>query len=492
MEFYLGILLGLVALCAIVWAFVRSRVGDEPHCRGCGFSLAGLSDPEVCPECGRSISRRRAVVVGDRRSRKKLVVVFLVLGGLSSALLWLDGASRRGFIPVSGYKPAWLLMGEAYLLDDQRASAATDEIVDRVQAGELTSEHQDKLLSIALRRHAQTWRGFPDSQWVVIMEAYTRNQLDTQQIFEVMSRYIEGLDLVDPKLGEAVFAPGETRDLTFGIHLRRGNLATTPIEVITAIRTSDHDIFLLNHDYYKPKIRSSLGPHAFAGITSGSHDNFAYSRLYVPWVPGEFEGYFELQLDLTQFYMRASDRSTEDGIRVRVDPEIGTEYSTIQKENILTYKVPIEFEVVASEAYRYSVLEADSLGSSVSSAVEFVQKGMYWSDTTKLPMMMTYTIGLNDSFDEESLGLAGFVVARQGDTVSRDMITHWVDGSPGGGQLSLFHFKPGEVRLTYEHNEAVAVRAFRHVSVSKVLGGPVDLGTITIPEPPEPAEPADP
>ena len=167
----------LLLNCCLVWALVRPRRGAEMHCRRCGFSLAGLTEPERCPECGAALDRKRATVRGERRPRRRLMLTGLGLVVLSSAFVLVDRASVTGFMPVREYKPAWLLMAEAYTLGDRRASLATDEIVRRINLGELNKKHNDRLVSISLARHAQTWRSFPDAQWMVITEAMASQEL---------------------------------------------------------------------------------------------------------------------------------------------------------------------------------------------------------------------------------------------------------------------------------------------------------------------------
>lgn len=90
------VLLLLVAGSVLLLVGLRGRrVGDEPHCRGCGYKLLGL-ESKVCPECGRSFADSR-VRIGVRVRRVRLIGV-----GLTSLLLAAGGAVFAAKLHWSG------------------------------------------------------------------------------------------------------------------------------------------------------------------------------------------------------------------------------------------------------------------------------------------------------------------------------------------------------------------------------------------------------
>src|SRR5918993_5786284 len=55
----------------LIFALRGRRVDDHPVCRKCGFDLVGKpADATRCSECGADLSRRRAVRVGWRETRR--------------------------------------------------------------------------------------------------------------------------------------------------------------------------------------------------------------------------------------------------------------------------------------------------------------------------------------------------------------------------------------------------------------------------------------
>ena len=61
----LAIVLGTVVFSLVIWIRKNAtRMRREPFCIHCGYSLVGLADGELCPECGR---RFRLVVTEEYR-----------------------------------------------------------------------------------------------------------------------------------------------------------------------------------------------------------------------------------------------------------------------------------------------------------------------------------------------------------------------------------------------------------------------------------------
>ncbi|MCK4342815.1 MAG: hypothetical protein KAY37_13945, partial [Phycisphaerae bacterium] len=85
-------LLSLLLLALGAWLFITGRFpkrqGDTPFCRKCGYNLTGLATGAIndrCPECGSSLIPS-AIVIGERRIRKRWMIVGVVLGLLGLAV----------------------------------------------------------------------------------------------------------------------------------------------------------------------------------------------------------------------------------------------------------------------------------------------------------------------------------------------------------------------------------------------------------------------
>lgn len=129
-------LLAGVALAAI--GLRGRRVDDHRLCRRCGFDLSGTPDAVICNECGADLAARRAIRVGHRRRRGRVLAAGAAL--LAPALLvggvmvwgWASGANWQRL------KPAW------WLVADLRDADLTDR---RAAAVELSRRHGDDDLS---------------------------------------------------------------------------------------------------------------------------------------------------------------------------------------------------------------------------------------------------------------------------------------------------------------------------------------------------------
>src|SRR3954451_5269023 len=88
---------GLASAAVLAYALRGRRVDDHPLCRTCGFDLFGKPvDSTRCPECGADLARRRAVRIGRRVCRRRVLAValpaVLLAGGWLGVVGW--GAAR--------------------------------------------------------------------------------------------------------------------------------------------------------------------------------------------------------------------------------------------------------------------------------------------------------------------------------------------------------------------------------------------------------------
>src|SRR5687768_8986624 len=113
------------SLAAVVYALRGRRVDDHPICRKCGFDLVGKpSDSHVCSECGADLSRRRAVRVGRRETRRGLAKLAAPLMLVSLGLLGVQGWGKARGVDWNRHKPAWWLAREAGAADAATRDAA--------------------------------------------------------------------------------------------------------------------------------------------------------------------------------------------------------------------------------------------------------------------------------------------------------------------------------------------------------------------------------
>ena len=117
--------LALAAIALLVWSWRGRRVGEHPHCRRCGFDLFGNPAANRCGECGADLTKRRAVVTGQRRRRPLAAATALFLALACRA--W--GGSSANSAGWFDRKPDWLLRWE--LGFDSRRPAALRELSGR-------------------------------------------------------------------------------------------------------------------------------------------------------------------------------------------------------------------------------------------------------------------------------------------------------------------------------------------------------------------------
>ncbi|MBX3393132.1 MAG: hypothetical protein KF787_10845 [Phycisphaeraceae bacterium] len=166
---------GLLSLPALAAALVALWVGcrgrrtdDNPLCRGCGFDLVGLAGVAAsagnitCPECGRDVSCRRSIRVGNRSRRRTAVVVGVALAAFSVL-------SLGSVLVVAGRGAAWHRVAPTWLLGLHLESSRTalkrsalTELSDRVSGGSISAAAALRLANRVLEIQAD-----PRDPWIV-------------------------------------------------------------------------------------------------------------------------------------------------------------------------------------------------------------------------------------------------------------------------------------------------------------------------------------
>ena len=181
----------------ILLAAIRGRrVDDQPLCRRCGYDLTGRAG-DRCPECGRDLTRPRAVRVGHRRRRWGVASVAAAL--LAASLLY---PFRSMYVALNQVRwvehaPVWWLTRDL-TRTGTRQIAALAELTRRLRAGGLSQPQVDAVADRCLvvqGNPAVVW----DTAWGEFVEtAASEKRLDTGR-WERYGRQAFGAMLTVPK-----------------------------------------------------------------------------------------------------------------------------------------------------------------------------------------------------------------------------------------------------------------------------------------------------
>ena len=476
MEYYAGILVCIFGALVLVWAFVRPRKGDEPHCRRCRFDLSGLAKPDVCPECGKPLFGERAVTRGHRPSPRRGVLWCVGLCLVGGGLIGLDSMNRSGFFNLTKHKPAFVLQSEAYLLGDLRASMATTEIEMRIRSGALGTEAQKRLVRTALARHAQTWRVFPNSQWMVLTCAMGRNELSFEQIQRVWEDCFHDARVLTFGREDPKYTPGESTMFSAGVQTRAGVLAPLGIGNVgfaldESIRIRLVDDAGQSEELAHMQVRGPIvqrTPGRTTKLTSEPKpDQKLDLRFEMPSSVGHYTGVLEFELDFAEEMVA----SNWPGISAEQLDRLGT----LKK----VYEFPFSIEVVHPDRIVVRVVDPESLGKDPGSLIRFDVAQIYTSAETKKDPGIMYRVGTRAVLDP-AIGLGGHIYFTQGDRLVVAAANYSELHATTQHYTPLKGFLPGEVRVRYEYDVEVARR--NRDKMTSALGGPIDLVTIVIPE----------
>jgi len=192
----------------LIWLGWRGkRLDDHPLCRKCGYDLSGSvgddgTKAEACPECGAKLATRRAVSLGNRRRRPRMIVI-----GVAMLIVCMFGSSGGGYVVYQASlkpanRPTWLLVIQARWHDTR----VLDALVDRGHMGMLSASDYQALTPTVLRIQGDGQKVW-DKRWGDLfeqamaaghtsdadVERYARNIIDHVVKLEMRDRARRGI-----------------------------------------------------------------------------------------------------------------------------------------------------------------------------------------------------------------------------------------------------------------------------------------------------------
>lgn len=388
----------------------------RPLCRRCGYLLEGHANPQICPECGSDLARRRAIRIGERRKRKTL----LVIGALLLALLAVMCAEvapivRR--IRWINIEPVWMLRREA--LNATRSSPATapiatnspalTELLRRAARGLLSADQLRRLAVDALDIQGDQQRTWQNGWGELIEKACSADLLDDQQIH----RMVKQAYALAPSVASAprvhagsplkINATAAPFRMPFGIS--RNGLELTATMKVTVRWPDGQVVFRSDPDPAPGPGRTFSGPSGSGNYAATVSSRAVEVPLTAP--PGRYAATVECDLSVGWFARR-------------FDGAMGAESETLRQ--VTTSQ--IQFEVVASDEPLVKRVADESRRQAITSAIRFdfmnamtTRAGFIPPGTAILveqpPMAVAFDIFARSGGHEERLGsLVGLANAR--------------------------------------------------------------------------------
>lgn len=491
MEYYVGLTILAIALGLLFRALVNKRVGNEPYCRRCKFELSGLPYPKVCPECGTDLQTHRAIRIGKGRVRVRPLWWGIGLLALGGVFVGIDAMNRSGFINLTSMKPVRMLYAEAYLLDDRRASVATLEIQGRAVMGAMQAGWDDRLLQIALDRHEQTWRSFPNAQWQVITDAVSARKVDSGRVAQIVNDAGGKLEIVNPGWNGQAAYPGEHVMVPADVKWRAGEaqawMAAPFQEGFFLVTTADIQPIGL-----RTKIGSLSDTQSNMWIETPLEKSNAQVQFVTPFMyRHDLTPSFQIPADMKPGTYRAKLVVRAHRFASQIDE------LALQEEGMSAIPELVECKVL-EETFSFTVAETgsqdpkpitgDHFGKASNTNQRFMKFRLIALFEQHGSLYAEYEIA-RLSWLSEDTGLAGVLVFEQDGkeiksppfciTHNRTVATNMFGTGPIP-VVNLDGFHSGPVNVRYEYYPGIA-RNYRH-EMSRVLKGPVQLDSFAIPE----------
>jgi len=182
----------LFGLLLLVLGVRGRRIDDHPLCRKCKYDLVGTADLQAnCPECGSELSRSRATRFGNRKRKRKTLVLGLLIFTTSltgSGFLVLAHAKNFDWYP---YKPLWMLSSELTTnvspLSPRIPNRAQMEVIKRLKDDELSKKQIHRLVEKALRLQADLNTKWDHFWGDFVEDAWYKEKLTSDQLHQYMA-----------------------------------------------------------------------------------------------------------------------------------------------------------------------------------------------------------------------------------------------------------------------------------------------------------------
>jgi hypothetical protein len=154
-----GVML-LVGLWLLRRGWRGRRVGDEPFCTKCGYSLVG-SERIRCSECGADVSGDKSVQIGQLTWRPRSIVCGAAMAVIALTVLSIIGWPRLRDFDWYTLKPTGWVLDDLASAKSPKRGRALAEVLSRLKAAPLAKRHHDRLVEIAIAEQAGVTRGLP-------------------------------------------------------------------------------------------------------------------------------------------------------------------------------------------------------------------------------------------------------------------------------------------------------------------------------------------
>jgi hypothetical protein len=166
---FLLILPLVLAIALIRRGFRGAAIDDHPLCRACGFDLFGQqAGTSICSECGRDLSKPKAIVVGHRQKRLNALGFGIALLIVSAGWLGIAGYGRVKQVNWWHHAPLWYVLREASSDDVKRHPPALAELMARSGTA-VASETRYRILEAGLAYQGDGEKAW-DPQWGEFLE----------------------------------------------------------------------------------------------------------------------------------------------------------------------------------------------------------------------------------------------------------------------------------------------------------------------------------
>jgi hypothetical protein len=302
--FIAGIILFLLVGIALFVIGVRGeRIDDHPLCRKCGFDLTGKpADSDRCGECGALLTDAKAIRIGHRRHRQRLVVAgtaMFLLSSIISGFVLYDGMVGLSW---SHYLPTRWLALNATSTNATFRTPALVELVARLKAGEIGDSQLNALITKGLVYQGDLTKPW-DTGWGDFLEyTYGSGKLTAAQWQQYVSQAWVGScsARVRPRI-------------------RIGDPIPWWIDSKPA-RVSSHNRLLI-----KLKDEKILWQGAAAGVGAGAPESGSGSTFYLSPTGGGASG-SSCSADEIPQVLKPGPMTLRIGATVVVGPNVGTGY----------------------------------------------------------------------------------------------------------------------------------------------------------------------